>query len=132
MIRVSGLKEKLGREVVVSADGCSTEELLAEIRNRVSELVDRQMKCLRDDILPELAREGIIVNTHESLAAAEQQELYEYFRSSIYPLLTPQAVDPSHPFPYISGGSLNIGLFVQPTLIPRVSQALGNSFAFGP
>jgi polyphosphate kinase len=122
MIRVSSLKEKFGDKV--SPDGMTPDEQLTEIRARLTEMIETQMRCLRDDILPELSRQGIVVARYDSLAADERQALNEYFKRRIYPLLTPQAVDPSHPFPYISGGSLNLGLVVKPKVKRRIEKAL--------
>ena len=123
MIRVSGLKEKLDHEVGVSADGYSTPELLEEIRGRVSELLEIQSLCLSEEIMPALEREGISIVAVASLAPEARDELDRYFNSSIYPLLTPQAVDPTHPFPYISGGSINVGMFASPKLHKRTRKA---------
>ena len=131
MIRVSGLKDRLGHETGTSADGIATADLLAMIKLRVSELIDQQMQCLQDDLLPALAREGIVVPPYATLSDRERFELDEYFQKSVYPVLTPQAVDPTHPFPYVSGGSLNIGLFVKPRMNRRVARAfehIGNEF----
>ncbi len=126
MIRVSGLKEKLGREVVVLRDGSTTPELLAEIRTRISEMTNAQMNCLRDEILPELAQAGIAIKPYVSLSDTERREVEQYFETSIYPLLTPQAVDPTHPFPYISASGINLGLNVRPKLNRRVARTLKN------
>lgn len=126
MIRVAGLKEQLENEVGVSPDGWTTPELLAEIGRRVNEMVFLQMQCLREDILPALSREGISLIPYSSLSAGDRKQLNEYFVEKIYPLLTPQAVDPTHPFPYISGGSINIALTVRPKLNRRVAKALGS------
>ena len=123
VIRVSGLKEKLDTEVGVSADGYSTPELLEEIRGRVSELLEIQSLCLSEEIMPALEREGISIVAVDSLAPETRDELDRYFNSSIYPLLTPQAVDPTHPFPYISGGSINVGMFASPKLHKRTRKA---------
>jgi len=127
MIRVSSLKEKLGHENCISQDGMPVSEELKEIRRRLSAMIKTQMNCLNEDILPELARRGIILTSYNSLQIEERTALDEYFKHKIYPLLTPQAVDPSHPFPYISGGSLNIGLMVKPHLNQRVERALQNT-----
>jgi len=126
MIRVSGLKERPIHEVGVSPDGLTRAELLTELRARLSEMIETQMNCLRTEIFPELARNGIVLEKYESLPNVERKLLDEYFRTKIYPLLTPQAVDPTHPFPYISGGSLNVGLRVKPKLNRRVARALEN------
>lgn len=125
-IRVSGLMEKTGQMVEVSPDGYTRPELLAEIRLRVSELIETQMNCLRGELLPELKNNGIELTEYSSLSESERDSLDRYFKNKIYPLLTPQAVDPTHPFPYISGGSINLALFVRPKLNKRVARALGN------
>lgn len=122
MIRVSGLKEKL--EDKLSPDGMTAAEQLAEIKTRVSKIIEVQMACLREEILPGLSREGIVVASYETLTDTERQALNEYFKLKIYPVLTPQAVDPSHPFPYISGGSLNLGLVVKPKVARRIEKSL--------
>lgn len=121
MIRVSSLKEKYIDKL--SPDGMTPAEQLAEIKIRLTEMIETQMKCLCDDVLPQLANEGIIITSYNSLNKEEQKYLNEYFREKIYPILTPQAVDPSHPFSYISGGSLNVGLFVKPKVNRRVEKA---------
>jgi polyphosphate kinase len=99
-------------------------EQLTEIRARLTEMVKAQMNCLREDILPELAAQGIVITTFDALSDGERETLGEYFKRRIYPVLTPQAVDPSHPFPYISGGSLNLGLVVKPNVKRRIEKAL--------
>lgn len=126
MIRVSGLKEKTGQKVEVSPDGYSRPELLGEIKVRVSEMIEAQMKCLRDDVIPELGRNGVTMVEYSSLNDAERAEADSYFKTRIYPVLTPQAVDPTHPFPYISGGNINIALVVRPKLNKRVARAMTN------
>ena len=126
MIRVSGLKEKTEQTIEVSPDGYSRPQLLAEIKTRVTEMTDKQMKCLREDVIPELGRNGIELVDHKSLSGSERESVDEYFKTRIYPLLTPQAVDPTHPFPYISGGNINIALIVRPKLNKRVARAMTN------
>lgn len=123
MIRVSGLMEKLGAIVEVPADGYSRNELLAEIKARVTEMTDVQMRCLREDLLPELEKNGIVLSQYKQLSKDEQRAADRYFRHKVYPTLTPQAVDPSHPFPYISGGSINVALTVRPEMNKRVARA---------
>ncbi|MBC7899663.1 MAG: polyphosphate kinase 1 [Saprospiraceae bacterium] len=125
-IRVSALKEKLGRKVEVSPDGFTRHELLEEIRVRVSELIETQMACLREEIIPELSANGIVLATYDKLSFGERKSVDTYFKKRVYPVLTPQAVDPTHPFPYISGGSINLALFVKPELNKRVARAYKN------
>lgn len=112
-IRVSGLKEELEDSNVVSADGLTPAEQLRKIRERVLELIDEQARCLREDILPKLKTAGVSLTPYESLSRHEKENLKDYFMEKVYPILTPLAVDPSHPFPYISPLSVNIGLMVQ-------------------
>ena len=114
MIRVSGLKEELEENVTeLSPDGMTPGEQLQEIRQRVTPLLEAQMNCLRDEILPELATSGIHVVAHDDLAPEERKDLRHYFMEKVFPILTPLAVDQSHPFPYISPLSLNLGLMVE-------------------
>ena len=122
MIRVSGLKEKFADKI--SPDGMTPAEQLTEIRKQVSDLIDEQMRCLHEEILPALSDQGIEVTSYKSLSEIQQKNLDEYFQNKIYPILTPQAVDPSHPFPYISGGSLNLGLVVRPKVSRRIEKVL--------
>lgn len=126
MIRVAGLKEKVGEAVEVSPDGYSRPELLAEIKTRVTEMIATQMDCLREEVIPELGRSGIALVDHKSLPESERAEVDDYFKKRIYPVLTPQAVDPTHPFPYISGNNINIALKVRPNLNKRVARAMPN------
>jgi polyphosphate kinase len=122
MIRVSGLKEQV-QESVQSADAIPPRKLLKEIRRRVEEMSAAQIDSLKNDILPALREMNLNIVSYDSLPANERECLTKYFCENVYPVLTPQAVDPSHPFPYISGGSLNLGLFVRPSLYKRVRRA---------
>ena len=114
MIRVSGLKEELEQGITaVSADGTSPAEQLGDIREQVLKLVAEQARCLREDILPQLHETGVQFVSYESLSRHEKENLKDYFMEKVFPILTPLAVDPSHPFPYISPLSVNIGLMVE-------------------
>jgi polyphosphate kinase len=126
MIRVPGLKARIDN-VGVSHDGYSNSDLLTEIRKRVLEMVEFQSQCLQDEILPSLRSHGINVFRISELSGLQRNVLRNYFKTKIYPVLTPQAVDPTHPFPYITGGSLNLGLKVKPQLHERVAHALLNN-----
>src|SRR5215203_4003975 len=112
MIRVSGLKEELGDCNVISPDGLTPREQLAKTRERILVLIQEQAPCLREEILPLLKDTGISLVPHASLSRHEKESLKEYFMEKVFPILTPLAVDPSHPFPYISPLSVNIGLMV--------------------
>ncbi|MGE3467281.1 MAG: polyphosphate kinase 1 [Pyrinomonadaceae bacterium] len=124
MVRVSALKEKVAKDAGMQLDGLTRPELLAEIRERVLSLIEAQARCLKDELMSALRSEGIDLEKYESLSAEERSVLDQHFDDNIYPLLTPQAVDPTHPFPYISGASLNLGLKVRPTLSRRVERAM--------
>ena len=114
MIRVSGLKEEMDHEVDLSPDGLTPAQQLAKSRERILKLIAEQARCLREDVLPGLADAGIAVVSYDSLSRHEHERLQHYFTEKVFPLLTPLAVDPSHPFPYISPLSLNLALMVDP------------------
>ena len=115
MIRVSGLKEQIAEGVRgTSRDGMTAAEQLREIRECVPLLINEQMRCLHEDILPKLAEQNIKIVTLTDLGKDERKKLERYFLKYVFPVLTPQAVDESHPFPYVSNLSLNFGLMVEP------------------
>jgi polyphosphate kinase len=115
MIRVSGLQETVMEHIKdVSPDGRSAEEQLKEIRARLLPLVAEHARCLREDVLPQLATKGVTLTPFKALSLPERQQLREFFKNRVHPVLTPQAVDQGHPFPYISSMSLNLGLMVEP------------------
>jgi polyphosphate kinase len=115
MIRVSGLQEMLASKVEErSPDGLRQLEQLREIRARLIPLFEEQMRCLREDMLPGLAEHGIRVVQYNTLSLPERQQLREFYKRQVHPVLTPQAVDQGHPFPYISNQSLNLALTVEP------------------
>src|ERR1700752_3571992 len=114
MIRVSGLKEEMADTNVVSPDGLTPFEQLAKSRERVVGLIQEQARCLREEILPQLKDAGLALIPYDSLSRHERESLKDYFMEKVFPILTPLAVDPSHPFPYIAPLSLNIGLMVEP------------------
>jgi polyphosphate kinase len=115
MIRVSGLKEGLEyADIAPSPDGLLPAQQLRAIRAKLRPLFAEQMRCLREDVLPRLKTAGIELASYDSLDEAERQTLADYFTRQVFPVLTPQAIDPAHPFPYISSLSLNLGLMVAP------------------
>ncbi len=114
MVRVAGLKRRLEMGLAVrSTDGLSTRENLGVVNERSRELMSRHAQCFLSDVRPALADEGIRIVSWENLDQDKQSELTEYFHSKIFPVLTPLAVDPAHPFPYISGLSLNLAVLVR-------------------
>jgi polyphosphate kinase len=114
MVRVAGLLDQvIARVNVRSPDGRTPQQALADVRERVLELTAVQSKLWRDELVPALAAEGIVMATVEDLNDAERAELEAHFIRRIYPVLTPLAVGPGQPFPYISGLSLSLGVTVR-------------------
>jgi polyphosphate kinase len=114
MIRVSGLLDQLSSEVVEpSDDGLPAAEQLARIRQAVLKMEARQTQCLVNDLLPKLAQAGIVVSTFSELTDAQKEAASLYFRKNVLPILTPLAVDPGHPFPFLSNLSLNLAVEVK-------------------
>ncbi|MFE1956029.1 MULTISPECIES: RNA degradosome polyphosphate kinase [Streptomyces] len=113
MVRVAGLKRRIATGVATrSASGLQPREVLELIWNRSRELMARHAACYQEEVAPALADEGVhIVRWHE-LTEKEQARLYTLYMQQIFPVLTPLAVDPAHPFPYISGLSLNLAVVV--------------------
>jgi len=113
-VRVAGLKEQvLASVAVASPDGMSPADQLKAIRARVEDLMKRQVGLYTEEILPALADSGIALIRGDQVSKAELQQLHTVFRHQIFPVLTPLAVDPGHPFPYISHLSLNLAVTVR-------------------
>jgi polyphosphate kinase len=113
-VRVAGLKEQvLAAVAVASPDGMSPLEQLKAIRARVEALVERQVGLFNREIGPALAESGITVVRANEVTKRELSHLHSVFRQQIFPVLTPLAVDPGHPFPYISHLSLNLAVLVR-------------------
>ena len=114
MIRVASVKRKLENGVTKkNTAGYSPQELIAEISQKTQELIARQTKCFHNDLLPKLKENGIELTNWENLTQDEVDYINRIFEKRIFPVLTPLAVDPSHPFPYISGLSLNLAVLVK-------------------
>ena len=114
MVRVAGLKRRQSMGLGLrSTDGLGPREQLAQITSISRELVARHALCFVDDVRPALAHAGIRIALWRDLDADRQAPLHEYFRAQVFPVLTPLAVDPAHPFPYISGLSLNLAVLVR-------------------
>jgi len=114
MVRVAGLQDQVvSRLAVRSPDGRTPHQALAEIRGRVLDLTAEQSTLWRDKLCPALAAEGILVGGVEDASETERRELEHVFMRQIFPVLTPLAVGPGQPFPYISGLSLSLGLLVR-------------------
>jgi polyphosphate kinase len=114
MVRVAGLKRRIAAGVAVPAvSGLLPREILDLISERTRELTARQARDFRDELLPALGKEGIEILRWDDLDDHEHQAMDRLFRERVFPVLTPLAVDPAHPFPYISGLSLNLAVVVR-------------------
>ncbi len=113
MVRVAGLKRRIATGIAVTAaSGLNPREVLQGIGENAHRLMERHAAVFRSDVQPALATEGITIVHWDELLDKEQQRLHKFFRKHIFPVLTPLAVDPAHPFPYISGLSLNLAVVV--------------------
>ena len=114
MVRVAGLKRRIAAGVAVrSASGQLPREVLESIWTHAHALMHRHSEVFRDQIAPALMEEGIEVVRWDDLDREEQKHCKRLFRDRVFPVLTPLAVDPAHPFPYISGLSLNLAVLVR-------------------
>ena len=142
MVRVAGLKRRIQTGVAVpGSTGKSPTEVLAKIHAKSQDLQMRHAELARQTILPALAAEGITIVEMDALSDNDRAITDELFYSTIFPVLTPLAVDPAHPFPYISGLSLNLAVRVRnpktsdenfarikvPAVLPRFVQLPGGS-----
>ncbi len=135
MVRVAGLKRRIATGLAVrAASGLEPRDLLGRIRSRAHELQAIHAKVFAGEIAPALAEANITIVRWDELAEDEQGKLHSFFREQVFPVLTPLAVDPAHPFPYISGLSLNLAVVLRnpvteketfarvkvPALLPRL------------
>jgi len=112
-VRVAVLRDRVAAGLqATTPDGLSPREQLHAIARRVRQLVERQSRCFAEQIVPELAAAGITLASWSSLDEADRAHIATVFED-VFPVLTPLAVDPGHPFPYISSLSLNLGLIVR-------------------
>jgi polyphosphate kinase len=142
MVRVAGLKRRIATGLAItSASGLSPQDVLTKISQEAHRLQERHAKVFIDDIKPQLKEKGIKIVRWAALEESEKSSLSEYFQNQIFPVLTPLAVDPAHPFPYISGLSLNLAVVIRnkvtgkehfarvkvPPLLPRFVRIPGNT-----
>jgi polyphosphate kinase len=114
MVRVAGLLRQVGSGMVMrSAEGLAPREALARIRERTIELVRRQSRVWTDELRPALAEHDVLVGSPADCMEDELTALADLFDRELYPVLTPLAVGPGQPFPYMSGLSLSLGLLVR-------------------
>jgi polyphosphate kinase len=143
MVRVAGLARRMATGIAVqTASGRQPREVLARTSEVAHDLMLQHAACFRDEILPALAKQGVEILRWDELADTEKEQLNRLFRRRIYPVLTPLVVDPAHPFPYISGLSLNLAVLVRdpeteerlfarvtvPPLLPRFIEASPSRF----
>ncbi|PJM74104.1 RNA degradosome polyphosphate kinase [Bifidobacterium primatium] len=114
MVRVAGLKRRIDTGLAVTAaSGLSPRQQLRAITDQAHRLQDEHARYAIEHILPDLAKENIVLLKWSQLTISEQERLSKFFRRQVFPVLTPLAVDPAHPFPYISGNSLNLAVIVE-------------------
>src|SRR6476469_329739 len=114
MVRVSGIREQVKSGFSEkSPDGMTPSEELTAIRERVIPLLDLQATFFRETLQPALSAQGIVIANYSGLTPAQQKALREYFDRMVFPVCTPLAVDPGHPFPHISNLSLNLAVELQ-------------------
>ena len=114
MVRVAGLKRRIAAGIArKAASGLMPREVHEAVLGTAHALMVRQADCFRHEVLPGLEDEGIEVIRWTSTTGSEREKLQGMFREKVFPVLTPLAVDPSHPFPYISGLSLNLAVVVR-------------------
>src|SRR4051812_10937807 len=114
MVRVAGLKRRIAADVAVrAASGLMPRDVLERIWAETRDQMERHARLFRDELVPGLAEEGIELVRWNDLDREEQKLCKKLFKDRVFPVLTPLAVDPAHPFPYISGLSLNLAVLVR-------------------
>ena len=147
MVRVASLKRRIATGIAVnSASGLAPRDVLGQISAKTKDLQSRHAALFRDKIGPELALNGFQIEHWSALNQEERAGLEQYFQEQVFPVLTPLAVDPAHPFPYISGLSLNLAVVLRnpsnhmehfarvkvPPLLPRFVPVPGSTSRFVP
>ena len=147
MVRVASLKRRVATGIAVqSASGLSPQDVLALISEKARELQTRHSKLYTDQIGPLLSEHGIKVVRIDEVSPPQRDSLKSYFDNQVFPVLTPLAVDPAHPFPYISGLSLNLAVMLKnptnqvdhfarvkvPPLLPRFVAVEGEENTYVP
>jgi polyphosphate kinase len=114
MVRVAGLKRQVNNNQTIDSDGATIASVLTAISRRVHELTEEQHLCFLDTILPQLRAEGIYLIRAEEMSGEQEQFLEEFFQRTLYPIVTPLAIDPGHPFPYLANRSLCLVVSLRP------------------
>jgi polyphosphate kinase len=116
MVRVGATRDLLDAGISErSPDGLLPAEQMTAMRQRTRELLDAMYACLNGQLLPELRKHGVVVESFRELPAQEQETLTRHFRESVAPVLTPLAIDPGHPFPFVGNLTLNVAVMVEST-----------------
>lgn len=114
MVRVSGIRRQVEARIMdVSPDGRTPPEVLAATRKVAHEMYEDALRCLNKKILPRLDKTGIHLLDYRKLSEAQLKKMDDYFTEVVYPVLTPLALDPGHPFPHISNLSLNLAIVIR-------------------
>ncbi|GAB4402422.1 MAG: polyphosphate kinase 1 [Anaerolineales bacterium] len=114
MVRVSGIRKQVEANITkLSEDGLTPREELAVIRKSAQELLQDAQQCFHRKLLPKLEKEGIHVLEYSKLSKSQKERADTYFTNVVYPVLTPLALDPGHPFPHISNLSLNLAIVIR-------------------
>ncbi len=130
MVRVAGLKQQiLGGVAETAADGMLPKAQLAAIRDRARLMVAEQYRVWREEITPQLEAKGVAILTRDRLSADQLSAARQYFSSSVFPALTPLAVDQGHPFPHLRNKSLNIAVLLRREGRRRKGEPRTSSFA---
>ncbi len=108
-VRVAGLKQQIESDVVKrSVDGLTATETFRAVTRRVRQMVSEQYRCWREELVPDLDRNGIRFHEIGALSAVDQEWIDTYYRTEVRPVITPLAIDPAHPFPQLLNKSLNM------------------------
>ncbi len=114
MVRVSGIRKQVEARIMeVSPDGLTPPDVLAATRKLALEMYGDALRCLNKKILPRLDKTGIHLLDYRKLSETQVKKVDDYFKDVIYPILTPLALDPGHPFPHISNLSLNLAIVIR-------------------
>lgn len=147
MVRVAGVKRRIASgELVVSDDGLTPQEQLLAIHQALVPLVRKQHEFFQEHLRPKLAEAGIHLWDFNQLSDSQKHYLHSYFQEKVFAVLTPLAIDPAHPFPYISNLSLNLAVIVRnpetsekrfarvkvPTVLPRFVPVPETPYTFVP
>lgn len=115
MVRVGGLQQKVQAKIALGsgADRMAPAEQIDRISQSVRQMVTAQYECMLHDVLPSLEKEGIVIRSLRDLTEADKRHVHELFHREIFPVLTPLAIDPGHPFPRLLNKSLNLAVLLQ-------------------